>query len=143
MPAYNACEATVFDVTDGDPGDEVLGLSSVEWGEEAEVSEYTDNTTGCTKAALAGPITRDGQLTVNLQDGAEKGKLPFRAGQTKTLQVHIDQTGNNYWELEVLITAVQDYNHDLNSADPVQATFPFRINTPPVGHGTLAEDSGS
>jgi hypothetical protein len=143
MPAYSACDGTLFDITSGEPGTEVLGMTSIEWGEDTEISDYADNTTGCTRAGLVGPVTREGSITFNLQDGEDKGKLPFRARQSRTLQQHIDATGENYWELDVLFVSLSDYTHDLNSSDPVQATLGFRLQSAPIGFGTLAEASSS
>lgn len=141
MPAFTACDGNLFDITDGLPGVQINGYKRLQWGEECDVGDYQDNTTGCNIAATVGGVTREGDLSVNLQDGVTKGQLPFRARQTRKLAQHIDGSGDNFWELDCLFISVSDHEYDMASVDPVEATFGFRLQSEPIGHGTLAATS--
>lgn len=142
MPAYTACGATLYDITDATPGTEVKGMSSIQWGESANVGDYADNTTGCSLDPLVGPVTRSGSVTINLQD-SERGKLPYRATQKKKFRILVGGAPTDYWDMDVLILDMTDHVYDLGSTDPVQVTYAFRIYGQPTPNGSVAGGSSS
>lgn len=136
MAAFGACGSTVF--TGSTPA-ELVGAKSWEFTESVKTSEYADNSTGCGTADTVGPVTQQGKIVYNLQSGSDKGKLPLRAGQYEDVQLHIDDTGSNYWEGSILITEVGGHVYDNESSDPVSVEFSFKVQGELVGVGTLAE----
>ncbi len=142
MPAYSACGADLYDITDGAPGDKVLGMQSVGWNESMDVGDYTDNTTACGKDPLKGPVTREGSVTINLQETA-RGWVPYRAGDEKTFRIFVGGSTSNYWDITVLIISMDDHTYDLSSTDPVSVSYNFRVYGSPTPNGSVATGSGS
>lgn len=138
MAAFNGCLGTVYA-----DSEEILGIKNWEFSEEAESEAYRDNTTGCNSHYNVSGVETTGSFSVNLQTGATKGKLPLRARDRVTLQLHIDDTGDNYFEQECIITSVGPYSVSPEDGSLVTCDFSFVVNGRMIGHGTLSDEISS
>ena len=137
MAPINSCGSTVYE---GSTPAEVPGCVSWEWNEEASVEDYVDNTTDCNEAAMIGPVRRPITIVYNLQDGVAKGKPVWRARDVlDTLQLHIDDTGSNYWEFaSATVLGFSNHKFDLKTGQPIAIEYTLRPTAAPTPNGTLA-----
>jgi hypothetical protein len=134
--AIVGCGSTVYHKT---VPEELVGASSWEFTEDAKSSEYSDNSTGCGTKDTVGPVTQKVKVSYNVQDGTDKGKIPWRARDVVPVQLHIDDTTANYWEGSVLVISVGGYKFESGSSDPVACEFDCKVQGELTGVGTLAE----
>lgn len=131
--AFTGCRGTL-EIDD----EEVMGITNWSWTEEVSPVEVNDNTTGCVPGvAEDSPLAINIEFGVNLQEGADKGKMPVRAGARVTLKMHIDDTDANYWEVEALI--LTGGTTLTVSNELVTSPYTARGLERPVGHGTLED----
>lgn len=137
MAAFSGCRGTLY-LDDG----EVLGISRWSFSETIKTEEYSDNTTNCETADIEGPKTTTINFSVNLQDGAEKGKLPTRAGRRHAIELHIDDEDANFYSGNVLITELSDLEVNIDAGSKVTVSYTAKAQGGLVGNGTV-DDSVS
>ncbi|MBN2476899.1 MAG: hypothetical protein JXB62_19990 [Pirellulales bacterium] len=98
--------------------------------------EYTANDTGGWKRRVAGAKDCRGSFTVNL---TEAGHRPVDGGDAVTLKLHVDGTGNNYYEVEALIGRV-GVETNIRDGAVVAYRIDFAGNGGVTPHGVLAAE---
>lgn len=135
MAAFNGCEGTIYDAAGPT---ELLGISMWKFSESVKNEDYADNTTGCSTKTNIGPKTTTVDIDVNLQDGAGKGLPPLVTGNEYDLQLHIDATGNNYFEGSVVVLEMTDYEVNIAEGSLVSASYSCKVQGELTGQGTLS-----
>lgn len=103
------------------------------------VHKRSHNQSGGFKAAVSGARDSSGSIMVSI-DGS--GNLPFHDNDEVTLQLHVDGTGQNYFEVPAIIESTP-VELDIDDGQIVGGTFTFQGNGPWTGHGILSKLQGS
>ena len=95
---------------------------------------YTANDTGGWKKRTAGAKDCRGSFRVSV---TESGNCPAGEGDSLTLKLHVDGTGNNYYEVEAIVDRI-DVKTDVRGGDVVAFEVTFSGNGSVTPHGVLA-----
>lgn len=136
MAAFKGCLGTVY-LNDTSP-EEVLGVSMWEMSQSVKNQDYSDNTTGCNISTIMGAKTTKVNLDVNMQDGVTKGLPPIMCGSEHVVQLHIDDTTENYFEMTLAFLTMDNYNVNMDTGDKVSCKYTAQAQGAVVGFGTLA-----
>lgn len=138
MAAFNGCKGTV---KYGSSPTELLGVSRWSMSETVKNNDYADNTTGCATKTNMGAKTTSITIDVNAQDGVDKGKPPLRAGDEVEIELHIDDTGANYFSGTAAVLGLNDYTVDIMNQELVTYSYDLKVQGLLVGNGTLESAS--
>jgi len=100
---------------------------------KCETFAYLAGDSGGAVARLAGPTDCEGILEVALE---ENTPCPLEPGRNVELQLHVDKTGQNFYEVPAVIEQVE-LLVELNSDLPLTYEVRFSGNGPLVAHGIL------
>ncbi|MEE9603281.1 MAG: hypothetical protein V3V75_08255 [Thermoguttaceae bacterium] len=96
---------------------------------------YAANDTGGWKQRAAGVRDSSGSFDVKVDSG---GNCPVEEGDSITLKLHVDDTGNNYYEVPALIDRIE-VEVDINEGRIVAYGLDFSGNGAVVANGILAK----
>ena len=101
--------------------------------------DYAANDTGGSKKRVAGVKDCSGSFEIKATD---TGNVPVDEGDTVTLDLHIDDTGNNYYEVPAIVDRVA-VDVDINEGEIVAYAVDFSGNGTITPHGVVAKAAGS
>ncbi len=96
--------------------------------------EYAANDTGGWKQRAAGVCDAAGSFEVKASDNLN---CPVAEGDTPTLELHLDASGENYYEVPAIIDKMS-VDVDINRGEIVAYAIEFSGNGPIVRHGVTA-----
>jgi len=97
--------------------------------------DYAANDTGGWKKRAAGVRDAAGSFEVKVTDNQN---CPVEEGDMPTLKLHLDQTGNNYYEVPAVIDKIS-VDVDINRGEIVAYAIDFSGNGPIVRHGIVSK----
>ena len=100
---------------------------------------YTANDTGGSRKRVAGARDCTGRFEIQL---TESGNVPVEEGDAVTLELHVDDSGNNYYEVPAVIDRVRAET-DVSEGKTVAQSIDFSGNGPIAAFGILAGTGGS
>jgi hypothetical protein len=100
---------------------------------------YVANDTGGALRRLAGAADCAGSFQCNATDD---GVCPVAVGQGFAAELHVDQSGNNYYQAPILIEKI-GVNCDIQQGEPVAYIVEFSGDGPVLSYGVLAIAGGS
>jgi hypothetical protein len=95
---------------------------------------YTANDTGGARKRVAGARDCTGRFEIQL---TESGNVPVEEGDAVTLELHVDDSGNNYYEVPAVIDAIRAAT-DVSEGETVSLSIDFSGNGPITAYGILA-----
>ncbi len=114
-------------------GTPLVPLSAWRLALKCETYAYSTNDSGGAMRRVAGATDCKGRLRIALAEGQS---CPLAPGQSVALQLHVDATGQNYYELPAVIERVE-LAVELSSGEPLAYEAAFAANGPLVAHGSL------
>ena len=114
-------------------GAEVLHLTFWQIEKTAANKPYAANDTGGAKRRLSGAKDCTGRLEVKATDSA---KVPVAEGDTVALALHVDGSGDNYYELSAIVDSVR-VEVNVSEGRPVAYGIRFSASGPITAHGIL------
>jgi len=114
---------------------EVTPLSNWKLSITADNPHYVANDTGGCKKRVAGARDSSGSFAVKAE---EEGKCPVAEGDPVTLKLHVDATGNNYYEVPAIIDKI-DVEVDVGEGRMVAFAVAFSGDGPVNTHGVVAK----
>ena len=111
------------------------------WRIEKTVGQkaYTANDTGGARKRVVGVQDCTGQFKIQL---TESGNVPVEEGDAVTLELHVDDSGNNYYEVPAVIDRVHAET-DVSEGKTVAQSIDFSGNGPITAYGILAKNDAS
>lgn len=103
------------------------------------VGKYVSNCTNGFKKSVDGAGDSKGTIEIKVD---ENGKIPMVPGNRVTLALHVDDSGNNYYEVPAMVSTTP-IEVDFASENPVAMTFNFEGDGPWTGHGTCEQGSAT
>ncbi len=100
---------------------------------KCETHAYAANDSGGAVRRVAGAADCQGTLRIALAEGQP---CPLAPGQSVELELHVDATGANYYQVPAVIERVE-LVVDLSSGEPLAYEAVFAANGPPAAHGIL------
>ena len=94
---------------------------------------YTANDTGAAKKRVAGAKDCSGRFEIKTTDS---GHVPVEEGDTVTLELHVDASGENYYEVPAIVDVI-GADVDISEGKTVSHVVTFSGNGPIVAHGIL------
>jgi len=110
---------------------EVTGWS---FDPNANIEKYASNSTSGHKKGVATVEDFSGSVSTKLDSD---GNMPYRIGDTGTLNLHVDATDANYIAVPVII-GTHPIACDINDGKIVEVEYGFEPTGPPTYHGILA-----
>ncbi|MCS7306256.1 MAG: hypothetical protein NZ602_14255 [Thermoguttaceae bacterium] len=101
----------------------------------ASSKAYVANDTGAWRQRMAGAKETYGQFEMKLQ---ADGTVPVQEGQEVSLRLHVDSTGQNYYELPVLIERIST-RVDIATGEVIGCIVDFVSTGEVVGHGMVGQ----
>ena len=101
--------------------------------------DYAANDTGGSKQRVAGVKDCSGSFEVKATD---TGNVPLDEGDPVTLELHVDDSGNNYYQVPAIIDRIQ-VDVDINQGEIVAYAIDFSGNGPIAAYGVLNKTGGS
>ena len=95
---------------------------------------YTANDTGGWRRRAAGAKDCSGSFRVSV---TESGNCPVEEGDSVTLKLHVDGSGENYYEVEVIVDRIE-IETNLHGGDVLTFEVTFSGNGSLTPHGVLA-----
>ena len=122
-------------------GSEALGLTQWLLRKTSANKAYTANDTGGARKRVAGVKDCSGRCRIK---AARDRSLPLDEGDAVTLQLHVDDSGENYYEVPAVVDAVR-LAADVSRGKIVTYVCEFSGNGPVTAYGVLdpATASGS
>ena len=114
--------------------DEVTPVSNWKLQIVSNHRDYVANDTGGRTKRAAGAKDCRGSFRVKVTAG---GNSPVEEGDAVTLKLHVDDTGDNYYEVEALIDRLGT-EADISHGDQVALGIDFAGNGSVTPHGVLA-----
>jgi hypothetical protein len=115
-------------------GSEVTPLSDWRLTVASRNFEYVANDTGGWSKRVAGAKDCSGLFAVAVkQDSA----CPVAEGAAVTLKLHVDSSGDNYYEVPAMIDKIE-IAVDVSDGETVGYAIHFSANGPMIAHGILA-----
>ena len=96
---------------------------------------YTANDTGGSRKRAAGAKDSSGSFRVSV---AESGNCPVREGDSVTLKLHVDGTGSNYYQVDVIVDRI-DVVTDIHRGEVVAMDVTYSGNGTVTPYGVLAK----
>lgn len=103
----------------------------------ASSKAYVSNDTAGWRRQLAGAKEATGRLELKLQ---ADGFVPVEVGQEVSIRLHLDDSGENYYEVPALIARIRN-RVDIASGEVIGWVVDFVGTGPVVGHGILEPPS--
>lgn len=128
MPILTGKDGTVFK-----GGTPLVPLAAWRLALKCESYAYAANDSGGALRRLAGSMDCAGTLRFALVEG---GACPLAPGQSVELELHVDATGENYYELPAVIERVE-LVVELSSGAPLAYEAAFAADGPLAAHGIL------
>jgi hypothetical protein len=97
--------------------------------------DYAANDTGGWKQRVPGVRDAAGSLEIKASDDRN---CPVEEGDMPTLALHVDQSGDNYYELPAIIDKIS-VNVDIQKGEIVAYLVDFSGNGPIVRHGVVGK----
>jgi hypothetical protein len=95
--------------------------------------DYTANDTGGWKQRVAGVRDASGSMEIKATDDQT---CPVEEGDTPTLALHVDNSGNNYYQVPAIIDKIS-VDVDINRGEIVAYVVEFSGNGAVVRHGVV------
>lgn len=131
MPSQSACTGTV---KYGVSKSELLGVKRFSTEESATAGTYSDNTTNCAKQKIGGTPSANGSMEVNVQITTGP---PLRVNDEVELELHFDDTGQNYISGTAIITRHGISASIEEGAEVPNYTYDFEWQGLPTYNGSL------
>jgi hypothetical protein len=125
---------TGIDGTVKSGGVEVTPVTAWDASITADLKEYHDNTCGKAKKRTKGVEDSSGSLEVMLDSGMF---CPVTEGAEYDLQLHVDDTGNNFLEIPAKVESIAIAD-SITSPDNLVYKIAWKGNGDVVKHGILA-----
>lgn len=99
-------------------------------------TQFVSSHSGQWTRRAAGPQDCAGALLLHI---SADGRCPLRAGQSVVLELHVDDSGGNYYRVPAIVdrTSVQT---DISGGQPVGFAVEFSGDGPIAPHGILAAE---
>jgi hypothetical protein len=97
--------------------------------------DYVANDTGGWKCRAPGPRDSSGSFQLKVDDG---GQCPVAKGDAVTLDLHVDQTGDNYYSAAAIIDKIE-VEVDIGAGKIVAYAVEFSGNGAVLPHGIVAK----
>jgi hypothetical protein len=94
---------------------------------------YTANDTGAARRRVPGARDCSGRFEIKTTDSDH---LPVEGGDTVMLELHVDDSGENYYEVPAIVDLIRA-NVDISEGKTVPHLVTFSGNGPIVAHGIL------
>ncbi len=94
---------------------------------------YTANDTGAARKRVPGAKDCSGRFEIQ---AADSGHVPVEEGDTVMLELHVDDSGENYYEVPAIVDLIRA-NVDISEGKTVAHLVTFSGNGPITGHGIL------
>ena len=120
-------------------GSEFYEVNSWNFNPSTNVPKYASNLTGGFKRGISAVRDSNGTVEVKIQENAS---MPFHDGDQIALELHGDDSGNNYIEVTAIISGTP-INVDIDNGEPVSATYNFEGSLAWTGHGIFSSGGGS
>jgi hypothetical protein len=115
--------------------DEITPVSNWRLRVTSDNPDYAANDTGGWKKRAAGVKDCSGSFDVKVEDA---GNCPVEEGDTVALKLHVDATGENYYDVPAIIDEIE-VNVDINEGRIVAFAIDFSGNGAITAHGVLAK----
>jgi len=116
-------------------GGELLRVSQWRIEKTSHNKSYAANDTGGARMRVPGVKDCTGRLEIKADDAAA---APVGEGDVLALELHADDSAENYYELSAIVDAVR-VEVDVAQARPVAYLVAFSGNGPITAHGILNE----
>lgn len=120
-------------------GADIAEVTAWNFEPSANVPKYASNATDTHKVGVPAVEDFSGSITTKLD---ADGNMPFHVGDIATLQLHVDDTGQNYIEAQVVI-ASDPIPCDINDGEIVEVEYGFEPRSRPTYSGILQGPGGS
>jgi len=117
---------------------EVTPVSNWKLSVTSHNPDYAANDTGGWKKRVAGVKDCGGSFEVKVESD---GNCPVGEGDAVTLKLHVDATGNNYYEVPALVDRIE-VDVDVNRGRIVAFVVDFSGNGAITPYGTVAKAGG-
>lgn len=114
--------------------DEITPVSSWKLKITGSHRDYTANDTGGWKQRAAGAKDCSGSFEVSVTEG---GNCPVAEGDSAALKLHVDGTGDNYYEVAAIIDRI-GVKTNISGGKVVALKIDFSGNGTVTPHGVLA-----
>jgi hypothetical protein len=94
---------------------------------------YTANDTGAARKRVPGAHDCSGRFEIKTTDSVH---VPVEEGDTGTLELHVDDSGENYYEVFAIVDRIRAHV-DISEGKAVSHVVTFSGNGPIVAHGVL------
>jgi hypothetical protein len=94
---------------------------------------YTANDTGAAKGRVPGAKDCSGRFEIKATDS---GRLPVEEGDRVVLELHVDGSGENYYEVPAIVDVIRA-EVDISEGKTVAHVVTFSGNGPIIAHGIL------
>lgn len=131
MPSMSGCMGTV---KYGASKEKWLGAAYWTYNEASQHGEYSDNTTDCAKFKIPGNPTGNGSIRTNLQITSGP---PVAINDEVDLELHVDDTGQNYLAGLALVTALGISNEIENASEVPTYEVSYEAQGLFTRHGSL------
>lgn len=137
MSGFSGKRGSVKNSTTGAHLAEVLGW---DFDPKTAVPKWASNTTSGVKTGVAGVGDSSGKIEVKMD-----GTIPvnFRPGNQVILELHADNSGNNYIKVTAIMENVPISSKIDPDGEPVSITYNFQGITNPVMYGLFAASGSS
>jgi hypothetical protein len=112
---------------------EVLHVVFWQIEKTAAARAYTANDTGGARRRVSGVKDATGRLEVK---ATESGNVPVAEGDPIELELHADNSGENYYVLAAIVDSVRVEVH-ISEGTPVAYAIRFSADGPVTAHGVL------
>jgi hypothetical protein len=117
--------------------DEVTPVSNWKFTITSNNPSYAANDTGGWKQRAAGVCDSTGSFQVKVDDS---GHCPVAEGDAATLQLHVDNSGNNYYQVPAIIDKIE-VEVDLSAGKILAYAVEFSGNGAVTPNGIVAKAS--
>ena len=102
-------------------GSQVEHAASWSLSPQADKKKYTSNVTGAIRKTALGPLDFTIEVTVYFHDDNTK-KSPFKIGSEHDVELHVDDSGLNYYSTTVKCSSLGTITCDPDTAEPISQT---------------------
>ncbi|NQT36195.1 MAG: hypothetical protein HQ581_01820 [Planctomycetes bacterium] len=119
--------------------DEVTPVTNWRLVKTSDNKNYAANDTGGAKKRVAGVKDCSGTLEIKADDTAN---VPVEEGDAVALKLHVDDTGNNYYDVPAMIDRIE-VDVDIDRGEIVAYFVAFSGNGTITANGILSTTGGS
>ena len=116
-------------------GGEVARVTHWKIEKTSGAKAYTANDTGGARKRVSGVKDCAGRFEIKASDSAG---VPVEQGDAATLELHVDDSGANYYEVPAIIDAIRA-EVDISEGKTIGHVVAFSGNGPITAHGILAK----